>query len=281
MMSSYQFDDNYLNPGTYKKSPNTNNEDVIKEYTVRSGDTIGAIANRFSLKQSTLQGINNLGQGEIIKPNQVLKIPRMDGLLYKVEAGDTFASLQKKYQVSEKIIKRINNKADNYILKTEDDLLLANVDYVIREYNRSSNVYIPGRDIYIPAQKTFNRSTGGGRLAWPVRGIITQGFFSAHRAIDIANKIGTTIFAAEAGTVSLVSVGSYGHGYGNYAIINHGNGLQTLYAHMSKVYIKEGQKVGRGESIGAMGSTGRSTGPHLHFEVRDGKIKGNPYSYLK
>jgi murein DD-endopeptidase MepM/ murein hydrolase activator NlpD len=158
--------------------------------------------------------------------------------------------------------------------------LLAGVEYSVPQYSRTNNVYIAGRDAYVPTQKTY-KQTGGGKLAWPVRGIITQGYYSYHRAIDIANKTGTTIYAAEGGTISLVSTGSYGHGYGNYIIVNHGNGLQTLYAHLHKVYVREGQTVARGESIGEMGNTGRSTGPHLHFEVRDGKVKGNPYTYFK
>ena len=136
---------------------------------------------------------------------------------------------------------------------------------------------------------------GSGRFAWPERGPITQPFgctdllfepYDAscatrhfHTGIDIGAAPGTPIEAADAGVVSYVNSG-WGGGYGNYVLITHGNGYATLYAHLSAIYVSAGQGVQRGESIGAEGSTGLSTGPHLHFEVRYNGAYQNPLSYL-
>ncbi|MCX6799704.1 MAG: LysM peptidoglycan-binding domain-containing M23 family metallopeptidase [Candidatus Falkowbacteria bacterium] len=107
---------------------------------------------------------------------------------------------------------------------------------------------------------------------------ITQYYSWRHTGLDIANKIGTPLYAAEAGVVEYVG---WGKGYGNQVVINHGGGKMTRYAHASKVYVKKGQKVARGEAVAAMGSTGWSTGPHIHFEVIINGVKYNPLNYIK
>jgi murein DD-endopeptidase MepM/ murein hydrolase activator NlpD len=136
---------------------------------------------------------------------------------------------------------------------------------------------------------------GTGRFAWPERGPITQGFGCTdllgepydpscptrhtHTGIDIGAVFGTPIGAADAGVVSYVSYG-WGGGYGNFVMITHGNGYATLYAHLSSIAVAAGQPVRRGQVIGAEGSTGYSTGPHLHFEIRLNGAYQNPLSYL-
>jgi len=136
---------------------------------------------------------------------------------------------------------------------------------------------------------------GSGRFSWPERGPITQGFgctdFLAepydpscptrhfHTGLDIACSFGTPIAAADAGVVSYVNYG-WGGGYGNFVLITHGNGFATLYAHLSAIAVTAGQGVVRGQVIGAEGSTGFSTGPHLHFEIRLNGAYQNPLSYL-
>ena len=116
-------------------------------------------------------------------------------------------------------------------------------------------------------------------MNWPTVGHrITQYYSWRHRAVDIANKTGTSIYAADAGTINVVG---WGKGYGNQIVINHGGGKKTRYAHLSKFYVKRGQKVGKGETIAAMGSTGWSTGPHVHFEVIINGKKYNPLNYTK
>jgi len=277
--SSYVFNNsNYLSAGSYKMMPE-NDKVLVKTYTVEPGDNISSIAKASNLKSSTVLGANQLGNGEIIKPGQKIKLPARDGVIYTVKKGDTITSLAKKYNLSSKIIKRVNYlKRDN--LKIGEELLLAGVDYVVPKVSRNNRTYYTSRDAYVPVVKKTYANNGNGILMMPTKGVLTQGYHRYHHAIDIGAPLGRPIYAAEAGTVSLVSIGGYGHGYGNYIRINHGGGLVTLYAHMSKVFVVNGQKVARGEAIGQIGSTGHSTGPHLHFEVIKGKAKVNPWNYL-
>src|SRR5690606_9648678 len=119
-----------------------------------------------------------------------------------------------------------------------------------------------------------------GSFVWPASGRITQGFFFYHRAIDIANKSGGPVLAADSGTV-ITAGWPDNSGYGNRVLIDHGNGFVTLYAHLSRIQVQVGQTVNRGDILGQMGSTGRSTGTHLHFEIRRGGGLDNPLNYLK
>ncbi|MCS6848111.1 MAG: M23 family metallopeptidase [Candidatus Roseilinea sp.] len=122
------------------------------------------------------------------------------------------------------------------------------------------------------------RFAAGGAFAWPTRGYISQGFRYYHRGVDIANAIGVPIYASDGGYVTYAGWSNVGYGY--MVQIDHGNGFSTLYAHLSQWYVDPGQAVSRGQIIGAMGSTGNSTGPHLHFEIRYGGVPQNPLVYL-
>ncbi len=118
-----------------------------------------------------------------------------------------------------------------------------------------------------------------GQFVWPTSGTITQRFVWYHKGIDIANRGVPGVLAVDSGRV--VSSGWSPAGYGNHVMIDHGNGYRTLYAHLSKIYVVAGQTVNRGSSIGQMGSTGRSSGPHLHFEVIQNGAHVNPLNFLK
>jgi len=120
---------------------------------------------------------------------------------------------------------------------------------------------------------------GTSNFIWPASGAITQYPVWYHMALDIANPGAPPILAADSGTVSYAGCLSWG--YGCYVIIDHGNGYQTLYAHLSRYSVSSGQSVSQGQTIGIMGSTGRSTGVHLHFEIRrEGQLL-NPLNFLK
>ncbi len=118
-----------------------------------------------------------------------------------------------------------------------------------------------------------------GQFVWPVGGTLTQYFKSWHPGIDIANKGLPDVVAADGGTVTVAGWPTP-WAYGNRVMIDHGNGTVTLYAHLSQIYVSCGQKVNKGQAIGKMGSTGRSTGPHLHFEIRKSGGSADPLSVL-
>ena len=120
--------------------------------------------------------------------------------------------------------------------------------------------------------------TGTGKFRWPTKGRITQRTWHCHHAVDIANSEGTKIYAADTGYV--VVAGWLGGGYGKTVVINHGNGFQTLYAHLSVIRVQANKKVDRGDLIGRMGNTGHSTGSHLHFEIREGSQLHDPLEFV-
>jgi murein DD-endopeptidase MepM/ murein hydrolase activator NlpD len=121
--------------------------------------------------------------------------------------------------------------------------------------------------------------TATGSFVWPASGMITQGYSFYHKAIDIANRGAGPILAADSGVV--VAAGWDASGYGNRVLIDHGNGYVTLYGHMSMLQVVDGQRVNRGDVVGQMGSTGRSTGTHLHFEIRQGGVLLSPLTFLR
>jgi Membrane proteins related to metalloendopeptidases len=129
------------------------------------------------------------------------------------------------------------------------------------------------------AQVEVQPGAGSGTFVWPTSGNITQRYAWYHRGIDIANNTAPSILASQGGRIEAVIYGRYG--YGNHVVVNHGNGYQTLYGHMSQIYVSAGDSVSSGQAIGQMGSTGRSTGVHLHFEVIQNGVKLNPLSVLQ
>jgi murein DD-endopeptidase MepM/ murein hydrolase activator NlpD len=135
--------------------------------------------------------------------------------------------------------------------------------------------YYPMTRVY---RRPQNAPTGSGRFSWPAQGILTQKFWSGHTGIDIGNRTGTPIYAADDGYVVLAGVNTWG--YGNQVLVDHGNGYLTRYAHLHTIGVRAGQSVSRDQKIGTMGSTGRSTGPHLHFEIIYGSTFRNPLGFL-
>lgn len=248
--------------------------DKIENYTVRGGDTLELIAKRFDVSVETIKWANNL-KNDTIKPGQILKIPPMTGIVHKVAAGETVYSIAKKYRVPAQNIV-------NYIWNDFADL--------------DTFALTPGQILFVPegvmpeaapvAPKFYAQIQAGVKgtfnFIWPTSGNITQYPVWYHMALDIANPAAPAILAADSGTV--IYAGCVRYGYGCHIIIDHGNGYQTLYAHLSEIYVStEAGKNGvtQGQPIGKMGSTGRSTGTHLHFEIRSGGQLLNPLSFLK
>lgn len=248
----------------------------IITYVVKQGDTVSSIAQKFGVSIDSVIWANDLESVTKTKSGDRLEIPPVTGVVHEVQRGETVHSVAKKYEANPQAIVDFpfNTFAD------DETLALA----------VGQNLIVPGgvkpktgstqKPIPTPREEQqVTVASGRGNFIWPSSGKITQRYYWYHRAIDIANKNGPAIVASQGGTVASVVYGRYG--YGNHIVIDHGNGYQTLYAHLSKIYVKEGGSVSAGQSIGQMGSSGRSTGIHLHFEVIKNGAKLNPLSVLQ
>ncbi|NIA18297.1 MAG: peptidoglycan DD-metalloendopeptidase family protein [Actinobacteria bacterium] len=250
----------------------------IAAYTVKQGDSISTIAENFGVKVSTILWENNLNSYSIIRPGDKLSILPIDGVAHKVKSGDNLSKIAKKYNIEEKRIIEQNKLTDSSILAVGQKLIIPDgkkTSYARRSSKRYSGINAIKDLVRSPDAKP----AAGNKMNWPTEGHrITQYYSWRHHAVDIANKTGTPIYAADAGVVERAG---WGKGYGYQIVINHGGGKKTRYAHNSKLFVKKGQKVKKGETIAAMGSTGRSTGPHTHFEVIINGKKYNPLNYIK
>lgn len=246
--------------------------DSPRAYTVNGGDTLATIAQRFNITVDTIKWANNL-KSDTIKPGDTLTIPPDTGIIHKVVSGDNIYSIAKKYHVDAQTIL-------NWPYNTFADLENFTV-------TPGQTIFVPGgtiqdeekplpRPVYAQVQAGVK---GSSNFIWPTNGTITTYPVSWHMAIDIANSAAPPILASDTGTV--VFSGCLNWGYGCHIIIDHGNGYQTLYGHMSRLDVSAGQTVSQGQQIGVMGSTGRSTGTHCHFEIRSGGTLLNPLNFLK
>jgi murein DD-endopeptidase MepM/ murein hydrolase activator NlpD len=206
---------------------------------------------------------------DYITVGQELFILPMDGAYHEVKAGETLQSIAQRYSVDVSVIVECeyNDLEEPYQLQEGRRLVVPG----------GTRPLVP-RYVRATAPPPADAPRGSGNFMWPVSGYVTQGWWTGHLGIDIGAATGTPIYASDTGYVA--ATGWMG-GYGNYVIINHGyEGFETLYAHMSQIRVIAGQGVQRGQVIGLIGCTGRCTGPHLHFEVRQGGVKRNPFGFL-
>ncbi len=244
----------------------------IITYHVIGGDTIIGIAQRFNISPETILWANDGTDlnPEFLRIGQQLIIPPITGVLHTVQSGDTIDSIAKKY------------KADSAAIISLD----ANGLTPPFALTAGQKIMVPGGQKPYQPKVVYGYSgpvpagakRGSGSFVWPTGGVITQGFWTGHRAIDIGVRLGSSVAAADSGYVVLVANDDFG--YGKHIMINHGNGYETLYAHLSVIMVTPGQTVGKGQVIGLSGSTGNSTGPHLHFEIRYVGTQVNPLSFL-
>jgi len=193
----------------------------------------------------------------------------------EVKSGDTIYSLAKKYGLPS--AQPIVDWPYNSFVDDEKFSLAAGQILAIPGGRAPAVVQVaPQIARKTPSQGIF--SPGSGQFGWPVQGIITQYFAWYHSGLDIAGPIGTAVTAADSGRVVTVLYENYGYGY--HVIVDHGNGYSSLYGHLSRIDVGEGQNVSRGQVLGLRGSTGRSTGPHLHFEIMQNGAKINPLGFL-
>ncbi len=249
--------------------------DAPVEHTVLDGETLQSIGKKYGVTFESIKFANNL-TANTVKKDQVLIIPPVEGTVHKVKKGDTVEKLATKYRVASQSIIDFNYLDAPYLL--EEGMLITVPDakeVITPRYYAGNTGYDTSAYGVIPYAGTGVK--GSGEFIWPLSGILSQGFSSYHPAIDIATNTGD-IIAADKGTV--VRAGWWQGGYGNAVQIDHGNGYVTTYAHMSSIAVSQGQEVDKGQKIGVVGSTGRSTGPHCHFTVqKDGKYL-NPLTVL-
>jgi len=230
-------------------------------YTVQDGDTVASIANKFGVSEDTVRWQNNVSRDKI-KIGQELEILPVTGIAHKVQKGDTVYSIAKKYDTGAQGM--VDFPYNTFVNDETFQLAIGQTIIVPEGIKPTATGYSSStRNLITPDAGTVVAS---GSFVWPTNGKISQGFAWYHKGIDIANKAAPGVLAADSGTV-IVAGWPDGYGYGNRVILDHGNGYRTLYAHLSSVYVSSGQTVRRGDTIGKMGSTGRSTGTHLHFEV--------------
>lgn len=246
-------------------------------HTVADGETISSIAQRYGLQTTTVMWENNLTETSKIKPGQELRILPLDGIRHKVSRGETISSIGKKYDLEGSEIQVMVDYPFNEFLNDETFDLATGQYLMVPDGVKPSAVGYVARKVQLTPDA--GSVTATGNFVWPATGRMTQGYRFYHKALDIANKVGGAVLAADGGTV--VGAGWLdSFGYGNRVIIDHGNGFVTLYAHLSTVQVQSGQRVNRGDLIGRMGSTGRSTGTHLHFEIRQGGVLLSPLNFL-
>ncbi|PIR85318.1 hypothetical protein COU15_01325 [Candidatus Kaiserbacteria bacterium CG10_big_fil_rev_8_21_14_0_10_45_20] len=238
--------------------------DQISIYVVREGDSLSQIANMFGVSTNTLVWANDLGRGNVIRPGETLVILPVSGIRHTVVKGETLASIAKKYKGDIDEVLVFNNLSA--------DAKLAVGDVVTVPYGVVPQTAKPVSTASV-ARGSGGPSLDGYFLRPVLSGHKTQGIHG-YNAVDIGAPTGTNVMASASGEVILSRSYGYNGGYGQYIVIKHSNGTQTLYAHLSENFVSTGTQVVQGQVIGAVGSTGRSTGPHLHFEIRGAR---NPF----
>lgn len=235
----------------------------ISVYTVREGDSLSQIAEMFGVTTNTILWANNISKATAIQPGDALVILPIVGVRHVIKSGDTIETIAKKYEANAEEILSYNQLASASELSVGDTLIVpgGNMHEAAPRKNTTTK----------SASASVAASTGGGNSAGfthPLPGAVRTQGIHGYNAVDLAAPVGTPIRAAAAGEVIISRSSGWNGGYGNYVVVKHANGSQTLYAHTSSNTVGVGDYVTAGETIAYVGSTGRSTGAHLHFEVR-------------
>jgi LysM repeat protein len=239
----------------------------ISLYVVREGDTLSQIATMFGVTTNTIIWANDIKRGSLIAPGETLVILPVSGVRHAVKKGDTLQSIAKKYSGDLDEIVHYNALAPNSKLVVGEIVTIPDGEV------RASTPVVSSSQRTAQSVTTRVPSYTGYYMRPLTGGVRTQGIHG-YNGVDIADSVGTPILAAASGAVIISKGSGWNGGYGSYVVIKHDNGTQTLYAHMSSDIVSTGQFVVQGQVIGYVGSTGKSTGPHLHFEVRGAK---NPF----
>jgi len=253
--------------------------DKIESYVVEEGDTLNNIASKFGISLSTLLWANDLSSSSYIHIGDDLTIMPVSGVLHTVAKGETVAGIAKKYQAEAADVIEFNKLADGSDIRISEKLVVPGGVKPAPKPVRRTSYTAPVSSIFSNNPPSGSSVQSGTRLLWPTSGYrITQYYHWSHHGLDIAGTYSDRIYASDPGRVT--RSGWWG-GYGNMVEINHGNGIVTRYAHASKLFVRVGDYVSRGETIAMIGSTGWSTGPHIHYEVIINGGKYNPLSYIR
>lgn len=231
--------------------------DKISIYVVREGDSLSQIARMFGVSINTIIWANDINRGDLIRAGQTLVILPVSGIRHTVKEGETLAGIAKKFKGDVEEIEEFNGITDSSQLVVGQTILIPDGELGTRSYVPRSRAVVRG-------------NTGpnySGYYIAPANGNRTQGLHGFN-AVDLGAAYGAPVVAAASGTVIINRPYGWNGGYGVYVVIAHPNGTQTLYAHLSTTVVYSGQHVVQGQVIGYAGSSGRSTGPHVHFEVR-------------
>lgn len=238
----------------------------VVKYTVQPGDTLSQVANDFGVSVNSLIWAGNLKDSDYLSPGQELKIPPVSGVIHIVKQGDTVQTVAKKYSASQEKIIEFNSLPKDGSLQVAQELIVPD-----------GKIQVAGQYVAYTSYVRFARLPDlGGFFFLPAQGY-NWGRVHGRNGVDIASLCGTPIYSAAEGSVIAARESGWNGGAGKYLKISHGNEIYTLYAHLARILVSSGEFISRGQLVGLMGSTGRSTGCHLHFEVHGAR---NPYARL-
>jgi murein DD-endopeptidase MepM/ murein hydrolase activator NlpD len=246
----------------------------IALHVVREGESLSVIASLYQVSVNTILWANDIKDASTIQPGDSLLILPVSGVQHKIAKGETLASIAKKYGADAEEIRAFNGLEEGVALASGQTLIIPGGDLAPKKADAPKKSSGSAGTV----AKKPSSSVTLGDWANPVPGAYVSQGVHGYNGVDLAGiPNGTPVYAAQSGTVIVAkSGGGYNGGYGNYIVVSHANGTQTLYAHLSSVAVAVGESVERGENIGGVGNTGRSTGNHLHFEVRGGV---NPFAH--
>ncbi|MBI5126275.1 MAG: peptidoglycan DD-metalloendopeptidase family protein [Candidatus Taylorbacteria bacterium] len=238
----------------------------ISLYTVRKGDSLEKIAKIFDVSVNTILWANDLSRSSVLKEGQNLVILPISGVRHVVKSKETLKGIVNKYKADFDEVAEYNNLTESSVLAVGDVIIVpdAEIPTIVQPKLPANAAKNPTAALHGASGPLYP-----GYYIRPIVGGSRSQGLHGYNAVDLASPIGTIIRASAAGTVIISSANAgWNHGYGNYVVISHPNGTQTLYAHMSTNLVKVGDKVEQGQSIGRIGMTGKTTGPHVHFEIR-------------
>jgi len=266
----------------YEIAEITSTSGQIVIYKVQSGDTLSQIAERYGISTNTIKWANGIKKGDSISVGQELVLLPITGIQVEVQKGDTVSEIAARYASDAEEIANFNGFTVDEPLAVGDKIIIPDGELGAEEvkvatrsvFSESEADHDHDDEVQTSQKSTPSSSTLAKRkeleayFIRPVEGVVTQRFHGPHEAFDIGNKIGTSVVAMADGIVIISKNSGWNGGYGQYIVVRHPNKTQTLYAHLSANTVTQGQRVTQGQKIGELGNTGRSTGPHLHFEVR-------------